>query len=406
MNHRNIFAALVLWALMGLSQLAFAQQNVPPTATPPTTNSSWWNPFSSGTNTPAVPNKSGSFFENLEGSMRKFNEKLNTDLGTTMKHFAVNEVAPKVKQPALIIGGTLALMYLFFEVLQFYAGNRSSMLTVIFDVGIPCCVAAFLIQNYELRILQFDSMLDVFRMGNIGSGGTNPTNQLMEIYGGILTDVGRALKDLFSNVVDVGSILTKPGEWFSSLADFLATIIFVLVILFFILSGIAEVMGLLLLGPFLSAVGMAFGPLLIIGLVTPWTTDYFKKWAQFLVISSALTGVINVILSIAGSLLGPSGLGLQSLSGGQPTAAGMIIVIVLLLTVNSLISQAPSITSALLPGSIGANRGASEGVKQAASKSANHTKSGANAAGSGLKKTATASAKMTRAALSKMYPKP
>lgn len=402
MNHRNILIALVLWAITSLSQLAFAQ-TVPMTAMPASANPA------SAPRATAVTSKSGSFFENLEGSMRKFNEKINTDLGRTMKHFAVNEVAPRVKQPALVIGGTLALMYLLFEVLQFYAGNRNSMLTVIFDVGIPCCVAAFLIQNYELRILQFDTMLDVFRMGNIGSGGTNPTNQLMAIYGSILTDVGRALSTLFSDVVDVGSILTAPGEWFSSLADFLATLIFVLVILFFILSGIAEVMGLLLLGPFLSAVGMAFGPLLIVGLVTPWTTDYFKKWAQFLVISAALTGVINVILSIAGSLLGPAGLGLQALSGGEPTAAGMIIVIVLLLTVNSLISQAPSITSALLPGSIGANRGASDGVKQAASKSKDGAKSVGSGLGKGAKmtgKTAMAAGRMTKAAVSKIYPKP
>jgi hypothetical protein len=401
MNHRNILIALVFWALTSLSQLAFAQ-TVPMTGMPATAN-----PASAPIATP-VASKSGSFFENLEGSMRKFNEKINTDLGATMKHFAVNNVAPKIKQPALVIGSTLALTYLFYEVLQFYAGNRNSMLTVIFDVGIPCCIAAFLIQNYELRVLQFDSMLDVFRMGSIDSGGTNPTNQLMTIYGGILTDIGRALKDLFANVVDVGSILTEPGAWFAGLADFLATVIFLLVILFFILTGISEVMGLLLLGPFLTAVGMAFGPLMIAGLVTPWTTEYFKKWAQFLVISAALTGVINVILSIAGSLLGPSGLGLQGLSGGQPTAAGMIIVIVLLLTVNSLISQAPSITNALLPGSIGANRGAAEGMKQAASKSKDSAKSVASGAGKGVKmaaKSTMVAAKMTKAAVSKIYPK-
>lgn len=339
--------------------------------------------------------------------MRQFNEKINKDLGSTMKHFAVNEVAPKMKQPALAIGGGLALMYLLWECLQFFAGNRNSIVTVIFDVGIPCVVAVFLIQNYELRILQFDSMLDVFRMTNLGGdGATNPINQLMSIYGGILTDVGRAIKTLFADVVDVGSILTSPGSWFSSLADFLATLIFTLVILYFVLQGIAEVMGLLLFGPFLSAVGIAFGPILIVGLVTPWTTDYFRKWAQFLVVSAALTGVINVILSIAGSLLGPSGLGLNQLAGAEPTAAGMIIVTVLLLTVNSLISQAPTITSALLPGSLGAHRGASGGVRQAAEKSKNHAKEGAKSAASGVKNTATKAAKLATAAVSKIYPKP
>jgi len=395
MNHRNIFLVLILWVFTSLSQLAHAQSAE--SAAPP----------------PTAPAKSGSFFTNLEGSMNKFNEKINTDLGRTMKHFAVNEIAPRVKQPALVIGGTLALVYLLWECLQFYAGNRSSILTVIFDVGIPCGVAAFLIQNYELRILQFDSMLDVFRMLNLGgSGASNPTNQLMSMYGGILTDVGRAISALFENVVDVGSVLTAPGAYFSSLADFLATLIFTLVILYFVLTGIAEVMGLVLFGPFLSAVGMAFGPIMIIGIITPWTTDYFKKWAQFLVVSAALTGVLNVILSIAGSLLGPSGLGLAEMTGDAPTAAGMIIVVVLLLTVNALIAQAPMITNALLPGSLGAHRGASEGVKQAATQSKDHAKNGASKmaggagkAASGVVKTVSKGSVLTKAALSKIYPK-
>lgn len=397
MNPRNFFIAVVLWALTSLSQFALAQ-TVPMTGMPATANPA------SAPPKPAVASKSGAFFENLESSMRKFNATVNTDLGTIMKHFAVNEVATKVKQPALVIGGTLALVYLLYETLQFYAGNRSSMLTVIFDVGIPCGIAVFLIQNYELRILQFDTMLDVFRMGSLGPGGTNPSNQLMSIYGAILTDVGRALKTVFLDVVDVGSILTEPGAWFSSLADYLATLIFTLVILYFILQGIAEVMGLLLFGPFLSAVGMAFGPLMIIGLVTPWTTDYFKKWAQFLVISAALTGVINVILAIAGSLLGPTGLGMQGLTGGEPTAAGMIIVTVLLLTVNALISQAPSITSALLPGSIGANRGVSEGMKQAGQNAKNGAKTVAKVHTAPFK-AAMVGTRVAKAALGKIYPK-
>jgi hypothetical protein len=395
MKYRNFLLVLVFWTITGLLQSAFAQ-TMPMAAMPAAANPS----SAQGAASPA----SGSFFANLEGSMREFNKKLNTDLGKTMKEYAVNEVAPKVKQPALVLGGGLALLYLLVECLQFFAGNRSSMLTVIFDVGIPCGVAVFLIQNYELRILQFDTMLDVFRMQSIGGG--NPTGILMSMYGGILTDVGRAISSLFFDVVDVTAIMTEPGKWVSGFADFVATIIFMMVILFLILTGLAEVMGLLLFGPFLSAVGIAFGPLLIVGLVTPWTTDYFKKWAQFLVVSAALTGVINVILSIAGSLVGPNGLGLNQLAGKEPTAAGMIIIVVLLVTVNSLISQAPTITSALLPGSLGAHRGASEGMKTAAERSKDHAKGGAKRAGSGAKKTVTQGYKLTKSALVKMYPKP
>lgn len=383
MTFRNILLSLLLLFLSAFGELALAQTvpftGMPASAQPPAA-------------TAQQPQKSGAFFANLEGSMRKFNEKLNKDLGKVMKETAVRDIAPKVKQPALAIGGGLALVYLLLECIQFMAGRRNSMVTVLFDVGIPCTFAVLLINNYEARIMQFDELLDVFRMANLH---TDPTSQLMSIYGGVLTDVGKAIGSLFTNLIDPTTMVTAPGSWFSALADFLATLIFTLVILYLVLTGIAEVIGLILFGPFLSAVGMAFGPLLIVGLVTPWTTDYFKKWVQFLVISAALTGVINVILSVAGSLLGSSGLGLAELTGaGEPTAAGMIIVTVLLLTVNALISQAPSITSALLPGSLGANRGAGDGVKKAAGKAADHATGGA-----------TKVAKQAKGTLQKIYKK-
>jgi hypothetical protein len=364
MTVRKILLSLLLLALSLFTELALAQ-TVPYTAMPDSARP--W-----GHEEAAKPQKSGAFFANLEGSMRKFNEKINKDLGTVMKQTAVRDIAPKMKAPALAIGGALALIYLLLESIQFMAGKRSSMVSVLFDIGIPCIFAVLLINNYEARIMQFDELLDVFRMATLQ---TDPTSQLMAMYGGVLTDVGKAIGSLFLNLIDPTTLVTAPGSWFSALADFLATLIFSLVILYLVLTGIAEVFGLVLFGPFLSAVGIAFGPLLIVGLVTPWTTDYFKKWVQFLVVSAGLTGVINVILTVATSLLGSSGMGLSELTGkGEPTAAGMIIVTVLLLTVNSLISQAPSITSALLPGSLGAHRGSGEGVKQAATKSKDHAK--------------------------------
>jgi len=378
MTARKILLSLAFLALSAFAQLALAQTvpytAMPDSARPPTAT--------------AQPQKSGAFFANLEGSMREFNKKINKNLSKVMKDTAVQNIAPKVKKPALAIGGGLALIYLLLESIQFMAGKRNSMVTVLFDVGIPCTFAALLIKNYETRIMQFDELLDVFRMATLQ---TDPTSQLMSMYGGVLTDVGKAINSLFVDLVDPIAMVAAPGAWFASLADFLATLIFTLVILYLVLTGIAEVIGLVLFGPFLSAVGMAFGPLLIVGLVTPWTTDYFKKWVQFLVVSAGLTGVINVILSVATSLFGPSGMGLLEMTGnGEPTAAGMIIVTVLLLTVNSLISQAPSITSALLPGSLGAHRGAGEGVKKAVGQSKDIAKDAkgkvAKQAGGALKK--------------------
>jgi type IV secretory pathway VirB6-like protein len=172
-----------------------------------------------------------------------------------------------------------------------------------------------------------------------------------------------------------------------------------------LLISIADVLGLLLLGPFLFAIGIAFGPLMIAGLVTPWTRDYFKKWVQFLVLSAALQAVLTVIISIATTVIGE--VKNQMMKSDQPTAVSLFILTILVMLVSSLISQAPAVASAMFPGHIGADSGGGD----AANKAAKHVAKAAGplakkgiGKGWDMAKNSTA-ANLTKTALSKIYGK-
>lgn len=376
---KSIFAAIAFVLLAAVCAGAAHAEPTPPAQQPAAT-------------------KSGSFFMNLDGSIREFSKKTTNGLAESMKTFAYG-IAAKTTEPALKVGGGLAFMYLMYEVLQFLSGRTRSMLTVLFDVGVPCIIAALLIQSYAERLGQFESLLDLFRK----LGGDNPIAGIMDMYGGVMKSISTAIQSGFNELTTPWGAMMDPGKMAASVVDLLITLLFSLVILFLVLSGIAEILGLLLMGPFLFAVGVAFGPLLIAGIVTPWTRDYFTKWVQFIVISAALTGVVGVILSIAGSMM--SSLGMVTYTNGQPTAVSMIILTVLLMSVNAMISQAPGITNALLPGHLGVAKGAGGALQQAVKGASGPGKQGVGKVASSVGGTAGKTVRMSKAALQKIYPK-
>jgi type IV secretory pathway VirB6-like protein len=161
-------------------------------------------------------------------------------------------------------------------------------------------------------------------------------------------------------------------------------------------------LGLILLGPFLYAIGVSLGPLMISGLVTPWTRDYFTKWVQFLVIAAGLEAVIGVVLTIATSVI--THLSGSALGSDSPTAVSMFILTVMVMVVNSLIGQAPGIASALFPGHVGASKGGGEAMNRAL-KNMKPAKEAANAAGRTVAKSASQTLNLTKQALGKIYAK-
>jgi hypothetical protein len=318
---------------------------------------------------------SGAFFAKMDSAVREVGKKAGRDLGKTLATGGYS-IADTISTTALGIAGALGLVYLLFEVMQFLSGRTKSMLQVLFDVGIPCIFAAAFITQYGRLLPMFEGFLDVLRHlgGGAVGGADDPFNGILSVYTSVIGKITDAIKDAFLAYAGSAIQIIHPGKTLVGLVDLAMTVLFALAILVLLLMGVAEVLGLLLIGPFLFAVGVAFGPIMIAGLVTPWTRDYFTKWLQFLVISAGLTGVINVIFTLAKQLMDSVQVG--SAIPGQPTAVGLVIIAILILTINSMISQAPSIASALFPGHVGVSR--SSGSEAKAVKQAMKGKEGKN----------------------------
>lgn len=343
----------------------------------------------------------GGFFAKMDGAVREVGKKAGRDLSTTLGT-AGYSIAATVTSTALGIAGALGLVYLLYEVMQFLSGRAKSMLQVLFDVGIPCIFAAAFITQYGKLLPMFEGFLDVFRhLGGSASGGAaDPFTGIMNVYTTVIGKVTDAVQAAFTVTGQTVGITESAQTNMLAIIDLLLTVLFALAILVLLLIGVAEVLGLLLIGPFLFAVGVAFGPIMIAGLVTPWTRDYFTKWLQFLVISAGLTGVINVIFTIAKQLMDSVQVGASDTA--QPTAVSLVIVAILILTINSMISQAPSIASALFPGHVGVSKSSGGAVASAAKKASGGMKNGFKGAGATAKGAASGAKKSVKFAKSKM----
>lgn len=323
---------------------------------------------------PDEPVQAGSFFEKMDGAVRAVGQRAGRDLSATLSS-AGYSIAATMTPTALNIAGALGVVYLLYEVMQFLSGRTKSMLQVLFDVGIPCLFAAAFISQYATLLPKFEGFLDVFRnlAGGMSGGSSDPFTGILNVYTAVIGKITDAVQQAFTAARGAMNISDGPTKFMVTLVDLLLTVLFALAILVLLLIGVAEVLGLLLIGPFLFAVGVAFGPIMIAGLVTPWTRDYFTKWVQFLVISAGLTGVINVIFTIAKQLMDKVAVGTDT---GEPTAVGLVIIAILILTINSMISQAPSIASALFPGHVGVSKSTGGAVASAAKKAATGMQNG------------------------------
>lgn len=290
--------------------------------------------------------KPSGFFDSLEGVTKALSAKITSAVGAQLKTEGMS-LAGKFNTIALSVAGSLALLYLTVEVLRHLGGTgSSSMLNVVFDVAIPALFAAYLIQNYGNLISYLDILLDHFR--NVAP---SPIDGVIAFYSKIFTMVSTAIRTTLSAVFSFQSLSISTG--IANLADAIAVILFSLFILLILFNSLSDVAALLLLGPFLYAVGVAFGPIMIAGIVSPWTKDYFTKWMGFLVSTAVLTGVVGVVLKIAVVVL--NAINITQFAPDQPAAIPMAVSAIMIMALNSLILQAPSIASAMVPGAVGAN---------------------------------------------------
>lgn len=303
----------------------------------------------------------GSFFDNLAGAATYIKKKAGTSVADTLFNAGLG-YSRQTLTWALAVAGSLATLYLVMESIGLLSGRNSSAVQVLFDVGLPVVLAAYLLLNYENLILTFagkGGFLDYVR-----NFAGDATLTIMDMYSAILKLIADSITQSWVNFR--GSLKLSPNvitNVVGAAVDVVGTLLFSLVIIVLCFSGLAEIVGLVLMGPFLGGVAVAFGPIFISTVVTPWTRDYFGKWLGFLVGSAVLTGVVSLCVGIATTLF--TTFGFADIAGETtPSATALLIAAIMIMSINSLIQQAPGIASALVPGSIGASRGAGGAVSK------------------------------------------
>lgn len=315
----------------------------------------------------------GSFFHNLGVTASVVITKV-LGVSTATLTGTAKGYAGSLVPVGLGVGGALALCYFFWQVFHYLATGRGmgGYFQILLDVGIPACLAGTFISGYTGYVSSLDSGLDAVR--NIAGDTGSMLSNLQGLYEAVFRLVDKAFEDAFTELgqatqwndqdgmtgeVAGGLGMPKLGsDFLLALSSLILTGIFCIVVIVVAMIGLAEIAGLVLMGPFLFAVGIAFGPLFIAGIVTPWTREYLSKWLGFMVSAALLTGVLNIIVGLASHVVG--GLDLSAVTsdvqGGS--AVQMAIIAVLLMAFNSLVSQAPAVASAMVPGTIGARSGA------------------------------------------------
>jgi type IV secretory pathway VirB6-like protein len=289
----------------------------------------------------------GGFFAGLANASQAVQSRVSSQaIGSLQTHGL--QIAGGLEGKALALGGALAVLYLIVRAIQAIGSSNESMLQVVFDVALPAMIAAAIIQTYSARVGDLITTLDIVKLG-----AHDPLSNIIQYFTRALDMIAEALSTAFKKVDVIGSIMEMsfPG---AQLLDFIATVLISGAMFLIIMMAIAEVAGVVLLGPFLFAIGLAFGPIFIALMVTPWTRDYFGKWIGFMVAAALVTGVAGVAVSIASTLF--SGL-TSNIPTDTPVAASLAVMTIMIVTVNSILSQVPSIASALVPGTLGATGG-------------------------------------------------
>lgn len=307
----------------------------------------------------------GKFFKNIAKAAEVLKNKTNGAITDALLN-AGYAVSSKILTPALSIAGSLALIYLIVEAIGLLSGRNSSGKQVLFDVGLPVVLCSYLLMNYGTLMPEFAGKTGF--LGYIRNLGGDPIAAIADMYTVILQMIARSISNACDNFFETVSIF-HLGTTLLAFFDALISVAFAIGIVGLCFVGLTDLIGLVLLGPFLGAVAVAFGPLFITGLVTPWTREYFSKWLGFLVASAVVTGVLGVCTTIVSTLF--SSFNFTNYTGIEaPTSASLLLVAVILMSINSLIQQVPQIASAMVPGSIGASKGAGAAVREGAASAA------------------------------------
>ncbi|MBF4990989.1 type IV secretion system protein [Methylophilus sp. QUAN] len=243
------------------------------------------------------------------------------------------------------------------------------------------------------------SYLAIWGTGNVADTSSALTGSLNVIAGKFVPDGENISKVITSNALMVlNKSMLLVNAWsstFKQLDGFLDVIEFITANLVAFIFIFCAVIGLLVASiiylavgvysQFMIVVALTLGPIMIPWLLLPATSFIFDGWLRFLIIAG-LTKVIGAMLiGITHSVLSNVISNVQAAQNYDVLMVSAMLAFLMSLLIAYLMSQIPSIASALVSGGSGANlmRGISSGQKMAGS-GGQALGQGASAAGQGL----------------------
>ena len=296
----------------------------------------------------SVDARRGAFFLELERTTDFVRDRVKTVTSRDLLGAGLG-IADGLIVPAMALVGGLAVLHLAVLAIDIMAG-RTPALQALLDTAIPVSITTMFIGNYKTLMTPFAGLLDVLK--NVGGGIDATLTKLFSLYKGVFLIVAFRIFDAFGQILF--SIRGGLSGVLYALMELVLSVFFCIVIFFIALASMAQVVALIFMGPFLFAVGVAFGPICIAGLASPWTRDWIRSWFGFMVNAAALTGVTSVLVHLIVTVMDGLQLDQAFFGTGPPVAAQLGTLAVLLIAFTSLLSQAPAVTSALFPGTLGA----------------------------------------------------
>lgn len=285
----------------------------------------------------------GAFFKYLSSIGDEIDKRSSVALFDTLKSSALT-TSGEISTWALYLAGSLATFYVLFYCLKkLLTGGNTPLINIVADGFIPAIMTSMLITNYANIIEDFAKLYHLFQ-----GIGPSSISGIIKYFGQILQMMGVAIvKQL---VAFSAAVKTSPTGLIGWVAETFAIIAIILMMLKDMLGSLTTLLTLIIKPMFFFAVGVAIGPFAIAGLSTPWTVEYFKRWALFMTNTAVLAGMIAICLKLSQTVM--DNFMLNMFVEDTPVFVSLACSMICMMAINELISDAVGITNALVPGQL------------------------------------------------------
>ncbi|WP_163013110.1 type IV secretion system protein [Burkholderia stabilis] len=264
-----------------------------------------------------------------------------------------NSMASSATPIALTLAGVLALSYFLWGILDSFAGSGESIMGIVVGALVPATIVAAALGSYSALVGTnggIQGVLTSFTQAATGSSGQS---------GAVASFMQQIFNTLASAVV---AFLQALGcipllKWtIGIIAQVILGSIIILAALILAVISVGELVGVMLTGILMVAIGVAVGPLFVACAVCRWSSDFFKGWLKFLLGASAYQMIISVVLTLVSSLLTAAQTQISSVNPATADStsglsiAGLLGLLGITWILTHLFKEIPRIASSLFGG--------------------------------------------------------